>query len=48
MIEKQMGFAVPMLVGTLGGLMSFAIALFFSTETKGKILVADLHIIPAE
>jgi hypothetical protein len=37
-----------MLVGTLGGLISFVITLFFSPETKGKILVADLQIIPAE
>jgi SHS family lactate transporter-like MFS transporter len=47
-IEQHMGFAVPMLVGTIGGLISFVITLFFSPETKGKILVADLQIAPAE
>ena len=47
-VEQHMGFAVPMLVGTIGGLISFVITLFFSPETKGKILVADLQIVPAE
>jgi SHS family lactate transporter-like MFS transporter len=47
-IEWHMGFAVPMLVGTLGGLVSFVITLFLSPETKGKILMADLEIAPAE
>jgi hypothetical protein len=39
---------VFMLAGTLGGLICFVIALFFSPETKGKILVNELQIIPAE
>lgn len=42
------GFAHPMLVLTSGGLMSFVIALVFGPETKGKEMVADLKIIPAE
>jgi SHS family lactate transporter-like MFS transporter len=41
-IEQHMGFAVPMLVGTLGGLCSFVVALFFGPETKGLVLSADL------
>jgi SHS family lactate transporter-like MFS transporter len=43
-----MGFAVPMLIGTVGGLVSFVVTLFFSPETKGKIMVADLQVVPGE
>ena len=35
-----------MLIGTVGGLISFVITLFFSPETNGKVLVADLQIMP--
>jgi SHS family lactate transporter-like MFS transporter len=42
------GFARPMLVLTSGGLISFIISLLLGPETKGKILIADLEIIPAE
>ena len=45
-IERHMGFAIPMLIGTLGGLVSFVITLFLSPETKGKVLVGDLEIAP--
>jgi SHS family lactate transporter-like MFS transporter len=45
-VERHMGFAVPMLVGTVGGLISFVITLFFSPETKGKVMMADLEILP--
>jgi MFS transporter, SHS family, lactate transporter len=38
------GFALPMLIGTLGGLLSFIVALLLSPETKGKVLVAELSI----
>ncbi len=41
-VERQMGFALPMLIGTVGGLISFVITLFFSPETKGMVMVADL------
>ncbi|HVY14504.1 MAG TPA: MFS transporter [Rhodopila sp.] len=46
-VEQHMGFAVPMLVGTIGGLVSFVVTLFFSPETKGKVLVSDLQVAPA-
>jgi MFS transporter, SHS family, lactate transporter len=46
-IERHMGFAVPMLVGTVGGLVSFVITLFLSPETKGKVLLADLELAPS-
>jgi SHS family lactate transporter-like MFS transporter len=45
-VERHMGFAIPMLIGTVGGLTSFVVTLFFSPETKGKVMVADLEIIP--
>lgn len=46
-VERHMGFALPMLIGTVGGLISFVITLFFSPETKGKELRADLELQPA-
>ena len=46
-IERHMGFAVPMLIGTVGGLVSFVITLFLSPETKGKVMVGDLEIVPS-
>ena len=42
-IERHMGFAVPMLIGTIGGLISFVVTLFFSPETKGMTMTADLE-----
>jgi len=45
-IEWHMGFAVPMLIGTVGGLVSFVITLLLSPETKGKVLLADLELVP--
>jgi SHS family lactate transporter-like MFS transporter len=44
-IERHLGFALPMLIGTVGGLISFVVTLFFSPETKGKVMEADLEII---
>jgi SHS family lactate transporter-like MFS transporter len=41
-IDWHLGFAIPMAIGTLGGLVSFILALFFGPETRGKELVADL------
>ncbi len=46
-IERHMGFAIPMLIGTVGGLISFIITLILSPETKGKVLVGDLEIVPS-
>jgi SHS family lactate transporter-like MFS transporter len=45
-VQHHMGFAVPMLIGTVGGLISFVITLFFSPETRGKELVAELQLLP--
>jgi MFS transporter, SHS family, lactate transporter len=38
----QTGFAIPMLVGTVLGAVSFILATMLGPETKGKELVADL------
>jgi SHS family lactate transporter-like MFS transporter len=38
----QIGFAIPMLVGTMVGSVSFALSLLFGPETKGKVMVSDL------
>ncbi len=42
-IERHMGFAVPMLIGTLAGSVSVVLALLVSPETKGKIFGAELE-----
>ena len=34
--------AIPMLIGTAGGLICFILAVLSGPETKGKIFVADL------
>lgn len=34
--------AIPMLIGTIRGLISFILAVSCGPETKGKVLVADL------
>jgi SHS family lactate transporter-like MFS transporter len=41
-IEQHMGFALPMLIGTVVGSLSVAISLLLSPETKGKVFVAEL------
>jgi hypothetical protein len=46
-IERHMGFGLPMLIGTVGGMVSFVITLYLSPETKGKVLLPDLEIVPS-
>ena len=41
-IELHVGFAVPMLIGTLVGAGTMISALLLSPETKGTVFVADL------
>jgi SHS family lactate transporter-like MFS transporter len=41
-VEHEMGFAVPMLIGTLAGAASVIIAVLISPETKGTVFVSDL------
>ncbi len=38
----DVSLAIPMLIGTIGGLISFILAVLCGPETKGKILVPDL------
>jgi hypothetical protein len=38
----EMGFPIPMLVGTLVGQFSFIVALLCGPETRGKEMVAYL------
>jgi len=40
--DLHLGFAIPMMIGTLLGLVSFIAALLVGPETKGKVLVSDL------
>ncbi len=40
----HMGFAIPMLIGTLVGLVSFIAALLCGPETRGKQMVAELTV----
>jgi len=39
-----LGFAVPMLVSTVGGALVFVVTLLLSPETKGKVLVSQLSL----
>ena len=41
-VNMHLGFAIPMLIGTLAGCVSFIVALLFSPETRGKQLVPDV------
>jgi MFS transporter, SHS family, lactate transporter len=41
-VERHLGFAIPMAVGTLGASALFVIALLLGPETKGKVLQAEI------
>ena len=41
-VNMQLGFAIPMAIGTMVGLVSFIVALAFGPETRGKGPSADL------
>jgi SHS family lactate transporter-like MFS transporter len=43
-VQYDLGFAIPMMVGTCLGALSFACALLVSPETKGTVMVPDLVI----
>ena len=47
-VEHQMGFAMPMLIGTAGCLAVLVFAVFLGPETKGKVLTANLEVIKLE
>jgi SHS family lactate transporter-like MFS transporter len=41
-VEWHLGYAIPMLIGTLAGSIGAIVALIISPETKGKVFVAEL------
>ena len=41
---QPLGFAVPMLVSTVGAALVFVVTLLFGPETKGKVLVSQLSL----
>jgi MFS transporter, SHS family, lactate transporter len=41
-VDHQLGFAIPMLIGTSLGLVSVIVALLLSPETKGHVFTSDL------
>src|SRR5947199_2709412 len=43
-VNYNLGYAIPMLVGTVAAAVSVVIALSLSPETKGKVLVAELQV----
>ena len=43
-LNWHLGFAIPMAIGTLVGLVSFIAALALGPETRGKQLTAELQI----
>lgn len=43
-VDMKLGFATPMLIGTVGSLLVVIIAVFLGPETKGKKLTADLEV----
>jgi SHS family lactate transporter-like MFS transporter len=43
-VQYELGFAIPMMVGTCVGALSFACALLLSSEAKGTVLVPDLQV----
>jgi SHS family lactate transporter-like MFS transporter len=42
---QPLGFAVPMLISTIGAAVVFIVALLLGPETKGKLLQADLTLV---
>jgi SHS family lactate transporter-like MFS transporter len=47
-INMKMGFAMPMMISTMGWLVILVISVFLGPETKGKVLTADLEVIKVE
>jgi MFS transporter, SHS family, lactate transporter len=41
---QPLGFAVPMLISTVGAAVVFVVALLLGPETKGKVLVSQLSL----
>jgi MFS transporter, SHS family, lactate transporter len=47
-VNRGMGFAIPMMYGTIGSLVVYVIAVYLGPETKGMVMTADLEVIEAE
>ena len=47
-VNWHMGFAAPMMYGTVGSLIVYVIAVYLGPETKGKVMTAELEVIEAE
>lgn len=47
-VNRQMGFATPMLYATVGSLILYVISVYLGPETKGKVMTADLEVIEVE
>jgi MFS transporter, SHS family, lactate transporter len=45
-VNHELGFAIPMLIGTMCGLISMIVALLLSPETKGHVFTSDLVVVP--
>src|SRR5438309_11310395 len=43
-VNFDSGYAIPMVIGTVVAAASVVVALLFSPETKGKVLVAELSV----
>ncbi len=43
---QPLGFVVPMLITTTGAALVFVVSLLIGPETKGKVLVSDLTLVP--
>ncbi len=43
-VTYHIGYAIPMLIGTVVAALSFVVAVLLGPETKGKVLVADLAV----
>jgi len=42
--DWQLGFAIPMMIGTTLGCVSIVVAMVFSPETRGTALSAELSV----
>ena len=43
-----MGFAKPMLYGTIGSLIVYIVAVYLGPGTKGMVMTAEVEVIEAE
>src|SRR6195952_5106146 len=46
-VNQHMGFAKPMLYGTVGSLIVYVIAVYLGPETKGMVMTSELEVVEA-